>query len=233
MEKCKLKKGDRIYECRYHEATLTELIEDPKLRVQGEDSHYWHWKARVIETNSHNVVPGDIVEFEILEEAPQYGPRLYRQNVYEVGVDKAEQVLPPFDTTREVVIRKVSISDDIEILGHVFHGLQDIEKHVEMSLYKSYSHRQADARKPEAKCDVHVGEMWMPYPCFDSEDFANENRSYQNFVFREHPINQDDMRVMSELPSKGNECRISENMPAEVLPIVFYVGDGDSMLVAT
>ena len=104
---------------------------------------------------------------------------------------------------------------------------------VEMSLYKSYSHRQADARKPEAKCDVHVGEMWMPYPCFDSEDFAIENRSYQNFVFREHPINQDDMRVMSELPSKGNECRISENMPAEVLPIVFYVGDGDSMLVAT
>ena len=116
MEKCKLKKGDRIYECRYHEATLTELIEDPKLRVQGEDSHYWHWKARVIETNSHNVVPGDIVEFGILEEAPQYGPRLYRKNVYEVGVDKAEQVLPPFDTTREVVIRKVSISDDIEIL---------------------------------------------------------------------------------------------------------------------
>ena len=26
MEKCKLKKGDRIYECRYHEATLIELI---------------------------------------------------------------------------------------------------------------------------------------------------------------------------------------------------------------
>lgn len=35
MEKCKLKKGGRIYECRCHEATLTELIENPKLRVQG------------------------------------------------------------------------------------------------------------------------------------------------------------------------------------------------------
>ena len=99
MKMCKLRKGDRIYECRYHEATLTELLEDPKLCVQGEDSHYWHWKARVMETNSRNVLSGDILEFGILEEAPHYGPRLYRQNVYEVGVDKAERVLPPFDTT--------------------------------------------------------------------------------------------------------------------------------------
>ena len=104
MAACKLKKGDRIYECRYHEATLTELIEDPKLRVQGEDSHYWHWKARVIETNSHNVVPGDIVEFGILEEAPQYGPRLFRKNLYEVGYDAAEPVLPPFDSISDEII---------------------------------------------------------------------------------------------------------------------------------
>lgn len=46
----------------------------------------------MIETNTHNVVPGDIVEFGILEKTSQYGPHLYRQNVYEVGVDKAEQV---------------------------------------------------------------------------------------------------------------------------------------------
>ena len=98
MEKCKLKKGDRIYECRYHEATLTELITDPELLVQGSDSHYWHWQARVIETNSHVVVPEEIVAFGITEEAPGYGPYLYRKNVYEVGVGLAERVLPPFDT---------------------------------------------------------------------------------------------------------------------------------------
>ena len=37
MAACKLKKGDRIYECRYHEATLTELVTDPELLVQGSD----------------------------------------------------------------------------------------------------------------------------------------------------------------------------------------------------
>ncbi len=232
MEKCKLKKGDRIYECRYREATLTELIEDPQVRVQGGDSHYWHWKARVIETSSYNVAPGDVVEYGILEEASHYGPSLYRQNVYEVGADNAERILPPFDTTRETVIKKVSIADDVEILGHVFHGLEDIRKHVEMSLYKRYSYGPADEQKQEKTCEVHVGEMWMPYPCFDAEDYANEDRTYQNFVFRDRPITQDDMKALSELRSKGDECRVSELMPAEVLPVVYYVGEGGIMLVA-
>lgn len=101
MTKCKLKKGDRIYECRYHEATLTELITDPELQVQGNDSHYWHWKAKVIETNSHDVKPGQIVGFGITEETPGYGPYLYRQNVYKVGYDNAERLLPPFDTSTD------------------------------------------------------------------------------------------------------------------------------------
>ncbi len=233
MEKCKLKKGDKIYECRYHEATLTELITDPELLVRRGDSHYWHWKAKVVKTNSHHVAPGEIKEFGITEEAPGYGPCLYRQNVYEVGNECAERILPPFDTTRDVIIRSVSIMDDIEILGHVFHGLKDIQEYVEMSLYKSYSRGQATPRELKAYCSVHVGEMWMPYPCFDAEDYANENRTYQNFVLRQRPITQDDMKTLSELPSKGNECRISESMPAEVLPLLYYVGEGDTMLLAT
>ena len=104
MEKCKLKKGDRIYECRYHEATLIELITDPELLVQGSDSHYWHWKAKVIETQSHVVVPGEIVEFGITEEAPAYGPKLFRKNMYEVGYANAEPLLPPYDTSKDEVV---------------------------------------------------------------------------------------------------------------------------------
>lgn len=232
MERCKLKKGDRIYECRYHEATLTELITDPELLVQGEDSHYWHWEAKVIESNA-GVEPGDVISYGITEEAPAYGPCLYRQNIYAVGRENAERLLPPFDTSERGSheIRRCSITDDIEILGHVFHGLKDIQTHVEMSLYKSYSRGEANARDPKQRCDVHVGEMWMPYPCFDSSDFANESRDYQNFIFRGRPITQEDMKKLSELPSLGNECRITENVPTEMLPMVYYVGDGDVMLV--
>ena len=97
MAECNLKKGDRIYECRYHEVTLVELVTDPEMLVQGSDSHYWHWKAKVIETNSGNVVSGEIVEYGISEESPQYGPKLFRKNMYEVGYENAEPILPPFD----------------------------------------------------------------------------------------------------------------------------------------
>lgn len=137
------------------------------------------------------------------------------------------------DTMREVTVQRVSIKDDVVILGHVFHGLEDIKAHVEMSLYKSYSHGAADAVKAKVSSDVHVGEMWSPYPCFDADDYANEDRTYQNYILRKRPITQDDMKALSELPSRGNGCRLSERLPAEVLPLVYYEGEGNTMLVVT
>ncbi len=61
-------------------------------------------------------------------------------------------------------ISSYSIYEDIEILGHVFHGLRDVRAHVEMSLYIDYSHGPADTVQPWKTGPVHVGEMWMPYP---------------------------------------------------------------------
>lgn len=127
---------------------------------------------------------------------------------------------------------KYSIKDDIEILGHVFHGLQDIKEHVEMSLYRHISRGMASIVEPLKQCEVHVGEMWSPYPCFDSEDYLYENRTYQNYIFRSRPITQDDMKKLSELPSSCNECRVSEIVPEDMRPMVYYVGDGDTLLVA-
>jgi len=97
MAICKLKKGDRIYECRYREATLVELVTDPEVLVQASGSRYWHWKAKVIETQSGVVVPGDVVEYGISEEAPGYGPKLFRKDMYKVGYEEAEPLLPPYD----------------------------------------------------------------------------------------------------------------------------------------
>ena len=57
---------------------------------------------------------------------------------------------------------KYSIEDDIEILGHVFHGLQDIKEHVEMSLYRHFSRGKSSIVEPLKQCEVHVGEMWSP-----------------------------------------------------------------------
>ena len=91
MSKCKLKKGDRIYECRCQQAILTELITDPEFIVQNDGDRLWHWQAKIVNT-------GEIIEYRISEEYSAYGPKLFRKNVYEVGYSDAESVLPPFDT---------------------------------------------------------------------------------------------------------------------------------------
>lgn len=124
-----------------------------------------------------------------------------------------------------------SIHDDVEILGHVFHGLKDIQAYVEMSKYDGGS---GDAGKcePEKKGKVHVGELWMRYPCFDSSDFLYENRSYKNFILRERPITSSDMERLEKLPTHMNAKRLDASVPEEMLPMVYYVGDGDTMWVA-
>ncbi len=132
----------------------------------------------------------------------------------------------------EHVIYECSIHDDVEILGHVFHGLHDIAEHVEMSLYRDYSRGRAKSVTPRKVCEVHVGEQWEPYPTFDSSDSGYESRSYSNYMFRKHPIRQNDMRRLSELPSSINVCKVTEDTPVDMRPIVYYKGDGNVMLVA-
>lgn len=124
-----------------------------------------------------------------------------------------------------------SIHDDVEILGHVFHGLKDIQAYVEMTKYDG-GVSDSYAREPEKKGTVHVGELWMRYPCFDSSDFLYENRSYQNFILRDRPITSSDMKRLEKLPTHMNAKRLDASVPEEMLPMVYYVGEGNTMLVA-
>ena len=91
MGNCKLKKGDRIYECRCRQSILTELVTDPEFYVQGDGDRFWHWNAKIVAT-------GEIVEYGISEECSAYGPKLFRKDLYKYGYCDAEPVLPPFDT---------------------------------------------------------------------------------------------------------------------------------------
>lgn len=124
-----------------------------------------------------------------------------------------------------------SIHDDVKILGQVFHGLQDIEAHVEMVKYEGIG-REPWEYKAEKTGQVHVGEMLMRYPCFDSSDYAYENRSYQNYILRDSPITPSDMRRLEQLPAYMDAKRIDASVPEDMLPMVYYVGDGDTMIIA-
>ena len=144
------------------------------------------------------------------------------------------KILDIFKREKRQVEHKIfscSIHDDVEILGLVFHGLQDISAHVEMSQAVGSSCKPS-VREPKKTGRVHVGELWMSYPCFDSSDYLYENRTYQNYILRERPITFEDMERLRKLPSGMNAQRLSPSVPEDMLPMVYYVGDGDTMIVA-
>lgn len=85
----KLKKGDRVYECRGKQAVMIEIMTKPKCTVQNDGDFYWHWKARIVET-------GEVIEYGISEDAPGYGPHLYRTNPNNHEYNNAELLLPPY-----------------------------------------------------------------------------------------------------------------------------------------
>ena len=107
--------GDCIYEWYAGKAYMTELITKPVMEVQH-DSHVWKWKARIVQT-------GHIQNYCINESALHYGPKLFRHDPFKVGYAMAEPLNPPFDTAERPHIVRCSIFDDVDILGHTFHGL--------------------------------------------------------------------------------------------------------------
>lgn len=68
------------------------------------------------------------------------------------------------------------------------------------------------------------------FPCFDSSDYAYENRYYRNYWF----CGQDSSAraIVQSLEARGNHCYISEHLPKEVIPMVYYEDGREIMLVA-
>ena len=68
------------------------------------------------------------------------------------------------------------------------------------------------------------------FPCFDSSDFAYENRYYRNYWFCGNDLSA--QRVINSLEADMNSCRICEHLPKEAIPMVYYVDERKTMLVA-
>ena len=126
------------------------------------------------------------------------------------------------------------IEDSFKVFGKELHGLKEVQQRSEIFAGEHYS--DLDVWTPEdykhGKDDIHIGHMYQSYPQFDSYD-ACEDRSYQNYIFRTHLITKNDMRRLSELSSRSNAQRVHEDIPISMLPMLYYPGDGEYMLLAT
>ncbi len=116
-----------------------------------------------------------------------------------------------------------------------FDGLDDVEAQVEMSgnprhTYSKWYARQEYKQNPSG---LHIGNIWESYPVFDSYD-ASDGRSYNNYVFSKQPLTEEMMELYcKETDSNFNACMVNENIPAHLLPILYYNGDSDYVLLAT
>ena len=130
-------------------------------------------------------------------------------------------------------IQCYNIKDKITVLGHTFDGLEDIIAHREVVGKQYYSGFECFVPSNIAPYDdIHIGEIYDSYPTFDSYDSA-DNRTYQNFIFRKKEISALDMKSAYDIPHISNFCKVHENIPEEMLPILYYSGDGKYMLLAT
>lgn len=87
-------------------------------------------------------------------------------------------------------------------------------------------------RERENEC-LHVVNLYVPYPCFDSYDYANETRNYENFFISNQPFTEEDCIEMEKLPHAYNYRYVVEDIPSKYLPIVYRDGDNRYMFVAT
>ena len=189
-----------------------------------------------------------------LDKIVQYNIR-YRDYLRTHGIEKLIELLifeapklkedrKPLDDLREWYERIGKIADyDIqcyninstfEVLGHKVEGLKMVNEYTELTAWERYN--EVDVwlkRNSKSHPDgLHFGKMYMNYPMFDSCDSCDD-REYQNYLIRNNPIQKSDFENLFNVKSDGNACRVHENMPADILPVLYYVGTGNYMLLAT
>lgn len=128
-------------------------------------------------------------------------------------------------------IQIVSKFETIDLGFGKIHGLEELERIVEKSMYVRFGsdNKNIYAREQQEN-PLHVGEVWTPYPTFDSDD--NDSRSYQNYVVWQIPISNTVIKELANVENNFNCCRVHEKTPAKLLPIIYYDGDSGFMLLA-
>ncbi len=138
-------------------------------------------------------------------------------------------------TLADYDIQCYHIEDTITVLGHTFHGLQDVRKHCSL-IGKVRSENDYHIWIPndyEQYPNVYVAELYESYPVFDIYDMG-DSRTYDNYIFQNHPIVEKDLIAYHcKVSGSCNYCKVHEKIPHKMLPILYYKGEGNYMLLAT
>ena len=205
-----------VYSHTQYEFTLVEALE----YICNDKLNY----ARFDDMMLHNVVLRDAIRSfgvkKVINQIREFAPASEKlEELYESFQNKYSD-----DCIGNLDIQVYSVTENFQIFGETLHGLDDILAYMEISI--GINQTSASIEKPEKRGELHVGQLWERYPCFDLSDYATERRFYQNYIIRKEPIRETEILQLKKF-------RISERIPLDMLPMVYYVGDGGFMLVAT
>ena len=126
------------------------------------------------------------------------------------------QVVVPKKSQHEVL--KLMDFCMLSIRGHVFAGIEGLMK---------YWHEQTESSEP------YILDRCQRFPCFYAEDFVNEHRFYRNFLICNNKKEADkNAEQMKQLPNSSNFCLVNNNLPDEMRPMVYYMDENMTMLLA-
>lgn len=114
-----------------------------------------------------------------------------------------------------MAIKRIDNNRNIAVYGVMFHGFPDLKKY---------------ALSGHPKDSVYVGEDSESYPCFDSSDYAFENRYYWNFVFAKSKEElESKLDSLKRFKANGNYYKLN----CGIYPMVYFGGDNSMLLEVT
>ena len=143
------------------------------------------------------------------------GNRLFT-SIANKGICAVESLIVPEKVQMD--IRRLPAVCTLSVYGAVFEGIDGI---------MDYVHKQTNSSQP------YIVEHGQRFPCFDSEDYANERRFYRNFLIC-HSKQEAEKKAkkMARVEANYNFCLTHKNLPADTRPMVYYEDESMSMLLA-
>lgn len=135
------------------------------------------------------------------------------------------------------MFKEVFIWNPVEVMGHVFPNLKAVRmavgKYARIADPLFGKRTIFDGTPKECPDGLYVLQVYEPYPCFDSDDYANEDRDYCNFFFSDKPFTEQQIEELAHIKTEMNSRIINDRTPEWAFPSVYYKGEGNTMMIAT
>lgn len=139
-----------------------------------------------------------------------------KTRISKLGTYAIQSFIVPEDTQMKVLT--LSKNCTLTVGGMVFEGVDEIQ---------NYVYTQTESSQP------YIIERSQRFPCFDYEDFANENRYFRNFLFCCSKEEAKEKTMKMKLLNEGNNFNLVNNdLPADMRPMLYYQDNSTSMILA-